>query len=181
MTSSANLDPFQLPEAIALLGTTPAVLKSLLQDLPHDWLHFKEDSDAWSPHTVLVHLVHNEQTNWIPRLRVLLSAEKVRRFAPFLQLPEDDALAADSSAQLISQFAHLRQESLSILSSLDLTPGQFDRTAEHPSLGTVTLRQLLATWVVHDLNHLHQVTKSLAKRYQSSVGPWRHFLAILDL
>ena len=181
MTSTIDTDTFRLPEAITLLETTPAVLQSLLEHLPQEWLHFKEDSDAWTPHTVLIHFVHNERTNWIPRLRVLLLADAVRKFAPFHPLPEDDGLAEEPAMQLISQFAQLRQESLSILRSLDLQPNQFDRTAEHPSLGTVSLGQLLATWVVHDLNHLHQITKSLAKRYRSAVGPWSRNLAILDL
>jgi hypothetical protein len=181
MTSTTEADSFRLPEAIALLETTPGVLQSLLQHLPHGWLHFKEDSDAWSPHTVLLHFVHNERTNWIPRLRVLLSKDAVRKFAPFDQLPKDGELAEEPAAQLIAKFAQLRQESLSFLRGLDLRSDQFDRRAEHPTLGTVSLGQLLATWVVHDLNHLHQITKSLAKRYQASVGPWRRNLAILDL
>ncbi len=181
MQPTGDASPFQLEEALPLLEATPGVLCSLLGSLPHAWLQFKEDPAAWSPYTVLVHFVHNERTNWIPRVRVLLSQDVVRKFPPFHQLPEEGELTDGGVSQLLEQFTQLRQGSLSFIRSLGLGPTQFDREAEHPSLGTVTLRHLLATWVVHDLNHLHQIAKSLAKRYQASVGPWRQNLAILDL
>ncbi len=173
-------DPFQLDQAMRVLESTPTVLKSLVERLPDDWLDFREAPDAWSPHIVLVHLVHNERTNWIPRIRVFLSGDAVRRFAPFHQLPEEGEAVNGPVAQLIAEFLRLRRESLALLRDLDLTPERFDLEAEHPSLGRVKLRHLLATWVVHDLNHLHQITKSVAKRYQASVGPWRRYLGILD-
>lgn len=172
---------FQLAEALPVLEATPGALHSLLSGLPDAWLHFREDPEAWSPHTVLVHFVHNERTNWIPRLRVLLSEETVRRFQPFQQLPEEGDLSTAGVSQLLGQFAQLRQESLSFVRSLSLGPAEFDREGEHPVLGTVKLSHLLATWVVHDLNHLHQIAKSLAKRSRESVGPWRKNLPILDL
>lgn len=181
MTSTTQTDPFQLEEALCLLEATPDVLRSLLERLPEAWLQFKADPDAWSPHMVLVHLVHNERTNWIPRLRVLLSDQPVRKFPPFSQLPQEPEPGDEGAPQLIARFARLRQESLSTLRGLDISADQFEREAEHPALGSVTLGQLLATWVVHDLNHLHQIAQSLAKRYQASVGPWRPNLAILDL
>ena len=181
MNPTGDTNPFQLEEALALLEATPGVLRSLLGSLPHEWLDFKEDPQAWSPYTVLVHLVHNERTNWIPRVRVVLSEDPVRTFPPFQQLPEEGEPGDTDVSQLLAQFTQLRQEGLSFIRSLHLEPSQFDREAEHPVLGTVKLRHLLATWVVHDLNHLHQITKSLAKRYRVSVGPWRRNLAILDL
>lgn len=181
MHPTDNPSPFQLEEALALLEATPGVLRSLLGSLPHAWLDFKEDPQAWSPYTVLVHLVHNERTNWIPRVRVVLSEDPVRTFPPFQQLPEEGVPGDRDVSQLLAQFTQLRQEGLSFIGGLQLEPSQFDREAEHPVLGTVRLRHLLATWVVHDLNHLHQITKSLAKRYRVSVGPWRRNLAILDL
>ena len=181
MNPTGDTNPFQLEEALALLEATPAVLRALLGHLPHEWLHFKEDAHAWSPYTVLVHLVHNERTNWIARVRVVLSEENVRKFPPFHQLPQEGEPGEGDVPQLLALFTQLRQEGLSFIRGLRLEPSQFDREAEHPSLGSVCLRQLLATWVVHDLNHLHQITKSLAKRYQVSVGPWREYLAILDL
>jgi hypothetical protein len=180
MTGIKHDEPFELAEAISVLAATPATLRALLEGLADDWLDFKEDPEAWSPHTVLVHNIHNERTNWIPRARVILSEEPIRRFPPFRQLPEEGQFADAQVGQLLAQFADLRRESLSALQSLDLRPGDYAREAEHPVLGTVNLRQLLATWVVHDLNHLDQIAKSLAARYRDAVGPWRRNLAILD-
>jgi len=181
MTETTKRNQFELAEASHVLEATPATLRSLLEGLPEARLHFKEDAEAWSPHTVLVHLIHNEQTNWIPRARVILSEDKVRRFPPFRQLPEESEFEVAPVGRLLEQFAGLRAESLSTLRSFDLRPEDYDREAEHPALGVVNLRQLLATWVVHDLNHLHQIVKSLAKGYREAVGPWRGYLAILDL
>lgn len=181
MNQTAPVDFFRLKDSLAVLEATPGVLQALIGDLPREWLDFQEDPEAWSPFTVLVHIIHNERTNWVPRLRVLMSDDAPRRFAPFHQLPEAGEGPTGDVPQLLQQFAMLRQESLSFVRNLRLGPAHFDREAEHPSLGSVRLRHLLATWVVHDLNHLHQTVKSLAKRYESSVGPWRQYLAILDL
>lgn len=175
-----NDEPFQLAEAISVLTATPAALRALLGDLSNDWLDFKENPEAWSPRTVLVHYIQNERTNWIPRAQVILSEEHVGKFPPFRQLPEDGIPENAPTGQLLTQFADLRRESLSLLRSLNLKPSDYAREAEHPVLGTVNLRQLLATWVVHDLNHLDQITTTLAKRYRDAVGPWRSNLAILD-
>jgi hypothetical protein len=172
---------FDLEEAIRVLKATPAVLKSLLQNLPAAWLDFSEEPEAWNPRTVLVHYIHNEQTNWMPRLSVILSDAEVRRFPPFQQLPELNDYEAMTIPQLLTMFAELRQKNLSELRNLDLGPADFSREAEHPVLGTVNLRQLLATWVVHDLNHQYQIVKSMSKRYQDEVGPWLPNLAILEL
>ncbi len=180
MTEIKRDEPFELAEAMRVLTATPATLRALLEGLPDGWLHFEEDPEAWSPHIVLVHFIHNERTNWIPRARVILSEDEVRKFPPFRQLPEEGQFEDAPVGQLLAQFADLRRESLSALRSLDLRPGDYERQAEHPVLGMVNLRQLLATWVVHDLNHLDQIAKSLAKRYREAVGPWRPNLAILD-
>lgn len=175
--------PFHPPlgEVISVLEATPGVLESLLTGLPDEWLDFQEDDQAWSPRTVLIHFVHNEQTNWIPRARVIVSDAGVRKFPPFQQLPASGAVKDTSAAGLIAEFTRLRRESVETLRGLALSPPDFDRTGEHPALGTVTLGQLLATWMVHDLNHTHQIVKALAKRHREAVGPWRKNLAILDL
>lgn len=181
MSSQAQGVQFDLSQAIQLLKGTPDTLRALLGDLSPEWLHFQEDPEAWSPHTVVIHYVHNERTNWIPRARVVLSEEDDREFPPFRQLPESGELANRSIGDLLAEFAELRDESIAILSRFKLKPSDYDRQAVHAVLGTVNLRQLLATWVVHDLNHVHQIVKSLAKRYQDAVGPWRQNLAILDI
>ena len=181
MSSQAQGMQFNLSQAIQLLRGTPYTLHALLGDLSSEWLHFQEDKEAWSPHTVVVHYVHNERTNWIPRARVVLSDEEDREFPPFRQLPENARLDSQPIGDLLAEFAELRDESISILSRFELKPNDYERQAVHPVLGTVNLRQLLATWVVHDLNHVHQIAKSLAKRYQDVVGPWRQNLGILDI
>jgi hypothetical protein len=179
--ASQQDDMFSLEEATRLLEAAPTTLRALTERLPQTWLDFQEDSDAWSPRSVLVHFIHNERTNWMPRARVILSEADVRRFVPFRQMPEGAEFETATVDQLLTQFAELRKQNLAELRGLGLTEADFDREAEHPVLGTVNLRQLLATWVVHDLNHLHQIAKSLAKRYREAVGPWRPNLAILDL
>jgi hypothetical protein len=180
MTAEHN-EPFDLGEAMRLLEAAPGTLRDLLGSLPETWLNFQEDPEAWSPRSVLVHFIHNERTNWMPRARVILSGEEVRRFPPFRQMPEEVEFESASIDQLLTQFADLRKQNLSALQGLGLTEADLDREGEHPVLGRVTLKQLLATWVVHDMNHLHQIAKTLAKRYREAVGPWRPNLAILDL
>jgi len=181
MMKAPQPETFDLPEAIRLLEATPASLCALLEGLPVGWLHFQEDPEAWSPRTVLVHFIHNERTNWMTRARVILSDEEVRKFPSFHQLPVEGEFEDKTIGQLLAQFADLRAQNLSALRDLQLRPADYGREAEHPVLGTVNLGQLLATWVVHDLNHLHQIAKTLAKRYGESVGPWRPNLAILGL
>ena len=181
MTESYERASMQLDEAIPLLQATPAVLRSLLAPLPREWLDFQEAPEAWSPRTVLVHFIHNERTNWIPRARVILSHSDDRRFAPFQQLPAPSEGAVADVASMIAEFASLRDDNIKTLRAFKLTPEHYLRTGEHPSLGTVTLAHLIATWVVHDLNHTHQILKSLAKMQIAAVGPWRKNLAILDL
>ncbi len=181
MMAADRNEKFVLGEAIRVLEATPAVLRALLEELPDSWLDFKEEPEAWNPRTVVVHYIHNDLENWMPRVRVILSAAAVRRFPPFQQLPEESEYEAMSVRQLLAKFADLRQQNLSELQNFDLGPADFSREAEHPVLGTVNLGQLLASWVVHDLNHQGQIVKSMAKRYQNAVGPWRPNLSILDL
>jgi hypothetical protein len=180
----ATIEPkekFELDEAMSVLAATPAVLHSLLKDLPDPWLNFKEEPDAWTPRTVLVHYIHNERTNWMPRVRVTLSGAERRRFPPFQQLPDLGEYEVFNLRQLLDMFADLRQGNLVELQNLNLRPTDYSIEAEHPVLGTVNLRQLLSSWVVHDLNHQHQIVKTLAKRYREEIGPWRPNLPITDL
>jgi hypothetical protein len=178
---TAGQKRFELEDAVSVLTATPGTLIALLGGLQDSWLEFKEDPEAWSPQTVLVHYIHNELTNWMPRVRVTLSEVDQRVFPPFQQLPDLSEYEAYDIHQLLVKFAGLRQQNLFELNNLDLGPADYSREAEHPVLGTVNLRQLLATWVVHDLNHLYQISKSIAKRYREEVGPWRPNLPILDL
>ena len=181
MIDTNRNEEFNLGEAVNILEATPETLRTLLEGLPDPWLHFKEDPEAWSPRTIVVHYIHNDLENWMPRVRVMLSTAEERRFPPFQQLPDLSEYEALDIQQLLARFADLRQKNLSKLRNLDLGPADYSRKAEHPVLGTVNLRQLLASWVVHDLNHQHQIVKSMAKRYREEVGPWRPNLPVVDL
>jgi len=180
VTNTNEGDVFNLDEAISVLESTPMVLGVYLAGLPEAWSNYQEDTDAWSPRTVLVHYIHNELTNWMPRLRVILAKGENRKFPPFQQLPDLGAYEGRSIETLLNEFAKLREDNLSELRKRNLQEADFELEGEHPVLGVVNLGQLLATWVVHDLNHLHQIAKSMAKRYREAVGPWRPNLAILD-
>ena len=179
--SSMSEGEFDLREAVQVLEQTPGSVRELLSNLPPPWLSYQEDPNAWSPRTVLIHFIHNERANWIPRARVILSDDDPRQFPPFRQLPENGMQEGRSIGELLKEFARLRDENLAELRGFNLTVSDFDRQALHPVLGRVSLRQLIATWVVHDLNHIHQIAKTLAKRYRDEVGPWRQNLAILDI
>jgi hypothetical protein len=181
MTQNEQADPFDLNEALNSLANTPSVLRDFLNNMPDSWLDFSEEPDAWSPRMVMVHFIHNEQTNWIVRTRVILSDSENKTFPPFAQMPDEEAFPPMGTSQLISQFADLREANLAEMQGFEIGSEDLDREAIHPALGTVNLRQLISTWVVHDFNHLHQMAKSLAKSYGDSVGPWRPNLAIIDL
>jgi hypothetical protein len=181
MTPSEQDNLFDLNEALDFLTNTPNTMRDLLGNLPDSWLDFQEEPEAWSPRSVLVHFVHNEQINWIVRARVILSSSEDKTFPPFSQMPDEEAFPPMGPGQLLDQFAELREANLDELRGFGIGPEDLVREGVHPVLGTVNLRQLISTWVVHDLNHLHQIAKSLAKRYGDAVGPWRPNLAIIDL
>ena len=181
MTQSVQKDQFDLEEAFEALEAIPGTLRAFLASRPEVALDYSEDAEAWSPRKVLVHFIHNEQTNWLPRMRVILSDDEAKTFASFNQMPEQDELPELGTGQLLDQFAQLREANILEMRGFEIGPEDLDREGEHPALGTVNLKQLSSTWVVHDLNHLHQIAKSLAKRYRDTVGPWRENLAILDL
>lgn len=171
--------PFDLASGCAMLARTPAVLDAWLRDLPDEWLTATEGPDTWSARDVLGHLIHGERTDWIPRARLILAQEGDRRFVPF-----------DRTAQLrttpppldehLATFAALRGSSLEELRSWSLDASQLNLEGIHPEFGAVTLRQLLATWVAHDLGHLAQVARVMARRYREAVGPWRAYLSVMD-
>jgi uncharacterized damage-inducible protein DinB len=170
---------FQLAEAIEVLERTPRVLSALLARLSPDWLTANEGPDTFSARDVLGHLIHGEETDWIPRARIILEHGEARPFDPFDRFAFR-ARAAPPLPELLATFTRLRGESLKALREMDLKPAQLARKGTHPALGGVTLEQLLATWVVHDLGHLAQIERVMSKRYRDAVGPWRPYLPILD-
>jgi len=171
---------FQLEHAIDILSRTPAVLSDLLSDLPDAWTHSNEGGDTWSPFDVVGHLVHGERTDWIPRARMILDHGSDRAFEPFDRFAQFEESAGKSLADLLDQFETLRAKNVETLAALDLTAADLWRQGRHPALGAVTLEQLLATWVVHDLNHIGQIVQVMARQHTDAVGPWKAYLSILD-
>jgi hypothetical protein len=169
---------FQLEEAIPVLERTPAVLSALLADLPSRWIAAREDPEAWSPAEILGHLIHGERTDWIPRARIILKQESYRRFDPFDRLGE---LKSDRSlGDRLEEFTELRAGNVATLRGWNLKEKDMELTGEHPEFGTVTMRQLLATWVVHDVSHIAQITRTMAREYTQAVGPWTKYFRVLQ-
>ncbi|HYK11090.1 MAG TPA: DinB family protein [Gemmatimonadales bacterium] len=167
---------FDLRETITILERTPAVARALLHDLPERWTASNEGPDTFSAFDVVGHLIDGEETDWIPRIKIIL-AQGDRRFVPFDRFRSKGAV--ESLAQRLDRFASLRKSNLTIVKELELTPQQLKLTGEHPELGTVTLTQLLATWAVHDLTHLAQINRVMAKQYMAATGPWVKYLPLL--
>ena len=170
---------FELDHAKDILRRTPATLTALLQDLPDEWLFSSEGPETWSPFDVLGHLIHGEETDWIPRAKIILEHGDQHAFEPFDRFAMFEKSKGKSLRQLLTTFEQLRGESLQQLDELNLTPELLSKRGKHPELGIVTLAELLATWVVHDLSHIGQIVRVMSKQYGESVGPWRAYLPIL--
>lgn len=170
---------FQLEHAKDILRRTPLTLNLLLQDLPESWLMTNEGPDTWSPYDIVGHLIHGEETDWIPRAKIIVEHGESRAFTPFNRAAMFEASQGKSMVELLETFAQLRGESLRELDELNLTPDLLERRGLHPELGVVTLSQLLATWVVHDLSHIGQVMRVMSKQYGDAVGPWQAYLPVL--
>ena len=170
---------FELADAIDILRHTPATLNSLLRDLPDPWLVQNEGPNTWSPYDVIGHLIHGEETDWIPRAKIILEHGETRAFEPFDRVAMFEASRGKSIDELLDTFAEMRANNLRELESLNLTSDMLDTRGRHPELGMVTLRQLLSTWVVHDLGHIRQVVRVMSKQYRDAVGPWQAYLSIL--
>ena len=171
---------FDLRVAIPILERTPATLRALLAGLPSEWTDATEGPDTWSPYDVVGHLIHGEHTDWIPRARIILEQGTNRRFEPFDRFAQFRDSEGKSLAELLDEFERLRAQSLATLAGWRLTDAQLSLEGEHPTFGAVTLRQLLSTWTAHDLSHLAQISRVMAKQYRDAVGPWRAFLPVMD-
>src|SRR5437016_12104145 len=170
---------FDLDLAIAVLRRSPATLRALLDGLSDSWIRANEGPETFSPFDVVGHLIDGEETDWIPRARIILAQGPKPRFEPYDRFRYRARNAKRTLDSLLDEFARLRVENLRVLESWHLTDAQLDLPGEHPSLGAVTLRQLLAAWVVHDLGHIAQVARVMAKQYRADVGPWVPFLPVL--
>lgn len=172
------MHPF-VSESVAVLERTPRVMAALLDGAPEAWTETREGPDTFSPRDVLGHLIHGEDTDWVPRLRLILEKGDSEPFVPFDRFGFRDGIAGRSLGELLAEFSRKREENLGVLRGLELDDDDLERAGRHPELGSVTLRQLLATWVAHDLNHVGQAVRVMARRHTEAVGPWRAYLKIL--
>ncbi len=170
---------YQIDDAVEILRRTPATLTALLHGLPEPWTKSAAGPDTWSAYDVVGHLLHGEETDWIARARIILKEGEAHPFESFDRTAMFDKYHGFSLDQLLTAFAQAREKNLATLSEWQITQEQLALKGTHPALGTVTLSQLLATWVVHDLNHIGQIVEAMAHQYGDAVGPWRAYLAIL--
>jgi hypothetical protein len=170
---------FSLDQTLELLRRTPATLTALLAGLPDGWVRGNEGPETFSPFDVVGHLIDGEETDWIPRARIILAGDPRGTFEPYDRFRHRTRNAGRTLQSLLEEFARLRTANLETVAGWKLTTEQLALRATHPSLGMVTLRHLLATWAVHDLGHLAQVTRVMAKQYAGEVGPWKEYLPVL--
>jgi hypothetical protein len=171
---------FNLADGIAILERTPITLRAMLHGLETQWIDATEGPETWSPYSIVGHLIHGEKTDWIPRARIILEQGPNRRFTSFDRFAQFEESKGKSLAQLLDELARLRESNLRILKEWQLSDDQLALEGDHPELGKVTLRQLLATWAGHDLGHIAQAARVMAKQYRDAVGPWRTYLPIMD-
>ena len=164
---------------MAILERTPQTLGALLAGLPEEWTKPNEGADSWSPFDVVGHLIDGELTDWMARLHVILDQGPNRRFEPFDRLRHVSRNKGRTLGDLLAEFRQLREKNLAELRALNITGAQLQLTGEHPAFGSVRLEQLLATWVAHDLGHIAQITRVMAKQYRQAVGPWEAYLPVL--
>ena len=171
---------FDLIEAIAVLERTPGTFRALLAGLPEPWITCTEGPETFSPFDNLGHVIHGERADWIPRARIILAQGSNRTFDPYDRFAQVRESAGKSLDELLGEFAALRAANLEILRGWHVSESQLELQGVHPAFGAVTLRQLLATWVAHDLGHIAQTSRVMAKRYRDAVGPWRAYLPVMD-
>jgi len=171
---------YRLDQAKEVLRRTPATLNALLSDLPDDWVLANEGPETFSPYDVIGHLIEGEENDWIPRARLILEFGETKPFEPFDRFAMYEKSRGRSLGELLAQFERLRGENLRQLDEMDLTAELLQKRGTHPVLGVVTLSQLLSAWVVHDLGHIRQIVRVMAKQYREAIGPWTKYLSIVE-
>ena len=169
-----------LRQTEAILARTPAALDALLRDLPEAWTRGTEGEGTWSPFDVVGHLIHAERTDWMPRAAMIRQHGETRDFEPFDRWGHVAECRGKSLSEVLDEFARVRHANLSEVRAWKLQEADLQRRGRHPALGSVTLAQLLATWAVHDLTHLHQISRAMACQYREAVGPWSRYLGVLQ-
>jgi len=171
---------FSIDKSIEVLSRTPELLNTMLRDISPEWSAVNEGGESWSAYDIIGHLAHGERTDWIPRARLILSDKPDKSFIPFNRFAQFEESKGKSLNQLLDEFIQLRKENLEALRSMNITENKFGEKGIHPKFKEVTLAQLLSTWVVHDLNHIAQISRVMAHQYKEAVGPWTEFLKILQ-
>ncbi len=170
---------FELEHAINILNRTSTVLRDLLQDLPPAFIENNEGENTWNPFDVIGHLIYGEQVNWIPRAKMILEFGMDKTFTPFDRFAQFEASKGKTMPELLEKFERLRQENIVTLKEMQLSAQDLEKPGNHPEFGSITLAQLLATWVAHDLDHIVQISRVMAKNYRDAVGPWQAYLKIM--
>lgn len=170
---------FDLSTGLAVLERTPSTLRAMLDGLPADWTDATEGPDTWSPYVVIGHLVHCERADWVPRARIILAQRPDRRFTPLDRFAQFHESQGKSLSDLLDEFAELRTQNLATVRGWQLDDNRLALEGIHPEFGAVALRQLLATWVAHDLGHIVQISRVMARQYRDAVGPWAKYLSVM--
>jgi DinB superfamily len=170
---------FEISHLIEILSQTPATLKSLLGNLSDEWIYDSDVENVWSPFDVVGHLIHADETDWMPRAEIILACGENPTFEPFDRFGHLEKSKGKTLAELLEALAKLRQKNIGILESWNLSDEQLNLKGIHPEIGEVSLKQLLATWLVHDLNHIRQIVNVMARRQTENVGEWKQYLSIL--
>ena len=171
---------FELGRSIEVLGNTPGVLRSMVSGLSDDWTASSGDQENWGVFDVVGHLVHADEAVWIPRAKVILAQGEDRNFPSFDRFGQFENAKGKTIEVLLDEFDEVRRKSLETIQGWSLTDEQLGLPGIHPEFGDVNLRQLLATWTVHDLTHIRQIAMVMARKYEQAVGPWKAYLSILD-
>lgn len=171
---------FSIPKSISILEKTPNVLSSILKNLPDDWIHCNEGPETWSAFDVMGHLIQGEIVDWMTRTEIILSDNPNKNFEPFDRFAQFKTSREKSINELILEFASLRKANLEELKSLRISESDLNKTGNHPAFGAVSLRQVLATWVAHDLSHIAQISRVMAKHYKEDIGPFVQYLRIMN-
>lgn len=171
---------FDLNKSIEILERTPEVYSALFNNTKHNWDKINEGSDTWSGYNIIGHLIHGEKTDWIPRAEIILSNNDDKTFEPYDRFAQEELYSFQTIEELLIEFKTLRKQNIEKLISWNLSENDLDKKGIHPDLGTVTLRQLISTWTIHDIAHLNQVSRVIVKHYAEDVGPWKKYTRLLN-
>ena len=171
---------FDLNKSYEILEKTPTVIRNILSGISDDWIINNEGPETFSPYDVVGHLIHGEKTDWPARIQMILEHGVSKTFVPYERFAMYEESEGKSIQSLMDEFEGVRKKNLEWLKSLNLKEADFDKLGVHPKFGQVSLRQLLSTWVIHDLTHLSQITRVMAKQYKSEMGPWLEYFRIMN-